>query len=203
MAPDPVQPFAGSLYAQKQIFDVESGGSLGLVDWVNEGRKARGERWAFERWRGRNEIWEVYGGHLRTKRMLVRDAVVLDGKDVRGRMDGMGVFGTVLLRGPLFEPLADSFVEEFEALPRIGGRNWASANDAVQKLTVKEEWRKKRLQREKEDGVLWTACHVRGCTIVKFAAREVEGAKEWMGRMLREEGSVGREFGDGGLMFVR
>ena len=173
------------------------------MDWVSEGRKARGERWAFAGWRGRNEIWEVYGENLERRKLLVRDAVVLDGKDIPGRMDGMGVFGTVLLRGPLLEPLADFFVEEFKALPRIGGRNWTSANDTVQELTAKEAWRKRRLQREKEDGVLWTACHVRGCTITKFAAKEVEGAKVWLGNMLKEEGSVGREFGDGGLMFVR
>lgn len=151
-----------------------------------------------------NEVWEMYGEEgSQKKRMLVRDAVVLDGKDIQSRMNGMGVFGTVLLRGPLFAPLGESFVEEFKALPRIGGRNWAGANDIVEKLTSKEEWRKKRLQSEKEDGVLWTACHVRGCTVVKFAAKEVEGARKWLGSMVREEGSVGREFGDGGLMFVR
>ena len=203
LAPDPVQPFADSLYEQKQIFNVERGGSLGFVDWVNEGRKSRGEIWAFVRWRGRNEIWEVYGEGSQKRRMLVRDAVVLEGKGVRGSMNGMGVFGTIILRGPLFKPLADFFVEEFEALPRIGGRNWASDSDAVPELTAKEEWRKQRLQREKEDCVLWTACHVRGCTIIKFAAIEVDGAKAWLVDMLKEEGSVGREFGDGGLMFVR
>ncbi len=207
LAPDPVQPFAGSLYAQKQIFDVERGGSLGFVDWVSEGRRARGERWALAGWRGRNEVWEVYDGEesqgRRRRRMLVRDAVVLDGKDIQGRMAGGGVFGTVLLRGPLFERLADFFVEEFKALPRIGGRNWTNAGDTVRELTAGEEWRKQRLRREREDGVLWTACHVRGCTIIKFAAEEVEGAKAWLGNMLKEEGSVGREFGDGGLMFVR
>lgn len=181
------------------------------MDWVSEGRKARGERWAFAGWRGRNEVWEeVYYGEglvLQQKksrrRLLVRDAVVLDGKDVRGRMDGRGVFGTVLLRGPLFDALADFFVEEFKALPRIGGRNWSGTGDTVHELTEKEEWREKRLQREKDDGVLWTACHVRGCTVVKFAAIEVDGAKAWLRNMLKEEGSVGREFGDGGLMFVR
>lgn len=176
------------------------------MDWVSEGRKARGERWAFAGWRGRNEVWEVYGEGLSRKggrRLLVRDAVVLDGKDVRGRMDGIGVFGTVLLRGPLFDALAGFFVDEFKALPRIGGRNWTGTGDAVHELTAKEEWREKRLQKEKDDGVLWTACHVRGCTVVKFAATEVDGAKAWLRNMLKEEGSVGREFGDGGLMFVR
>ena len=203
LAPDPVQPFAGSLYAQKQIFNVERGGSLGFVDWVSEGRKARGEKWAFAGWRGRNEIWEIYGEEPRRRKMLVRDAVVLDGKDIQGKMDGNGIFGTVLLRGPLFEPLAEFFVEEFKALPRIGSRNWADASDAVHEFTTREMWRRKRVQREKEDGLLWTACHVRGCTTVKFAAREVEGAKAWLGHMLKEEGSVSRECGDGGLMLVR
>lgn len=59
LGPDPVQPFAGSRYAQTQIFEVEPGGSVGLVDWVTEGRNARGESWAMDGWRGRNEIWEV------------------------------------------------------------------------------------------------------------------------------------------------
>lgn len=59
LGPDPVQPFAGSRYAQTQIFEVEPGGSVGLVDWVTEGRSARGESWAMDGWRGRNEIWEV------------------------------------------------------------------------------------------------------------------------------------------------
>lgn len=173
------------------------------MDWVSEGRKARGEKWAFAGWRGRNEIWEVYGEEPRRRKLLVRDAVVLDGKDIQGRMDGNGIFGTVLLRGPLFEPLAEFFVEEFRTLPRIGSRNWTDASDTVHEVTTREMWRRKRLQREKEDGLLWTACHVRGCTTVKFSAREVEGAKAWLGHMLKEEGSVSRECGDGGLMLVR
>ncbi len=176
------------------------------MDWVSEGRKARGEQWAFETWRGRNEIWDVGGGGERRegkKRMLVRDAVILEGNGIGERMDGKGVFGTVILRGKLFEGLGGFFVEEFGLLPRIGGRDWGVAGERVVELTDRERWRKERLRREKEDGVLWTACLVRGCTVVKFAAKEVEGARWWLGCMLREEGSVGREFGEGGLMFVR
>lgn len=176
------------------------------MDWVSEGRKARGEQWAFETWRGRNEVWDVYGGEegkKGNKRMLVRDAVVLEGRDIGERMDGKGVFGTVILRGSLFEGLGRFFVEEFGSLPRIGGRDWGLAGEKVEELTEREKWRKERLRGEKEDGVLWTACLVRGCTVVKFAAKEVEGARKWLGSMLREERTVGREFGEGGLMFVR
>ena len=142
-------------------------------------------------------------GSEEKKRMLVRDAVVLEGEDIGERMDGMGVFGTVVLRGPLFEKLGGVFVEEFNVLPRIGGRNWGGNQEAVKELTAREEWRKKRLEGEGMNGVLWTACHVRGCMIAKFAAREVEGARWWLGSMLREEGTIARDFGDGGLMFVR
>lgn len=201
LAPDPVQPFAGSLYAQTQIFEVEHGGSVGIVDWVVEGRRARGEHWGFEAWRGRNEVWDIYG-EGRT-RLLVRDAVVLEGRNIRDRMDKVGVFGTVILHGPLFKGLGEFLVKEFKALPRIGGRNWGGAGDEVQELTAREKRRVERVRRENVDGVLWTACHVRGCTVVKFSAKEVEGARGWLGGMLREEESVGREFGPGGLMFVR
>ena len=175
---------------------------MGLLDWVNEGRKARGERWEFEGWRGRNEIWDVDVGGGGRKRMLVRDAVVLEGKDIKGRMDGMGIFGTLILRGPLFEALGAFFVEEFGNLPRIGGRNWGGEGEASER-TKKDIWRDERVRKEKDDGLLWTACNVRGCTIVKFSANEVEGARKWLNAMLREEGTVTRECGEGGLMSLR
>ena len=216
LAPDPVQPFADSQYVQKQIFEVERGGSIGLVDWVVEGRKARGESWACQGWRGKNEVWDVWDsreegrGKERTdggkrKRMLVRDAVVLEQPELKGRMNDVGVFGTVILRGPLFSSLGVFFVNEFEILPRIGGRDWGTDGDDKGGKTPskREQWRKKRVDKEKRDRVLWTACLVRGCTVVKFMAPEVEGAREWLGEMLKEDGSIGREFGPGGLMFVR
>lgn len=171
---------------------------MGIVDWVTEGRRSRGESWAFEGWRGKNEIWDV--GREEKKRMMVRDAVVLEGRDIKGRMDGMGVFGTVILRGPLFKALGDFFVEEFERLPRIGGRNWGNV---AKELTELEKWRAERVRQEKVNEVLWTACHVRGCTVMKFSAKEVEGVKCWLASILRKEGTIGRECGEGGLMFVR
>ena len=220
LAPDPVQPFAESHYAQRQVFEVEKGGSVGLVDWVVEGRKARGEIWDLGSWRGRNEIWNIYHpvtgrtqnvrsgygrGEVQKKRLLVRDAVKFEQPGLREKMDGMGVFGTVILRGPLFRSLAGFFVEEFDLLPRIGGRNWSPSRDAglEQRLSERERWRKGRIEKEKEHGVLWTACHVRECTIVKFMAPGLEDARHWLGSMLKEEGTVCREFGEGGVMFVR
>lgn len=223
LAPDPIQPFAGSLYAQTQIFEVEMGASVGVIDWVTEGRRARGESWAMAGWKGRNEIWGILpahaseGGQQATPRkerriLIVRDSVMLEPYGVKncGGISALvanaGVFGTLLLYGPLFASLSRFFLEEFTSLPRIGERNWndSDGSESADILSARQRWKKDRIEREKADGVLWTAAIVRGgVTVVKFSAREVEGARSWVGGILREEGSVGREFGEGGLMFLR
>ena len=45
--PDPTQPFAESVYEQRQTFFVQPDGtsSLLMLDWLSEGRRARGESW--------------------------------------------------------------------------------------------------------------------------------------------------------------
>jgi urease accessory protein len=58
-APDPVQPFADSSYAQRQTFHLGTGAGLVLVDWFTSGRAARGERWAFNHFQSRNEVWSA------------------------------------------------------------------------------------------------------------------------------------------------
>ncbi|MBI3870294.1 MAG: urease accessory protein UreD [Verrucomicrobia bacterium] len=57
-APDPVQAFAESIYAQRQKFLLAPGASLVLLDWFTSGRMARGERWQFHCLQSRNEVWE-------------------------------------------------------------------------------------------------------------------------------------------------
>lgn len=230
------------------------------MDWVYEGRTARGERWDCKGWRGRNEIVTVtvaasvsavasHGdgeGKEKTtvkegieggrKRLLLRDSIILSQPGLRTRMEDIGIIGTVILRGPVFYSLGKFFVREFSALPRIGGRDWGSTPSPPsysssladgtegsgghadvtaeekeqnerhrqrQRDKERRKWRRARQEHETKDGVLWTACHVRGCTVVKFTGRSYQGARDWLGAMLREEGTVGREFGLGGLMFVR
>jgi urease accessory protein len=58
-APDPVQAFAGSAYSQRQEFRIAPGAGLVLLDWFTAGRAARGERWAFQRFQSRNEVWQT------------------------------------------------------------------------------------------------------------------------------------------------
>ena len=212
--PDPTQPFAQSCYEQKQVFTLEEKGNLCVLDWVSEGRSARGEKWDFWRWQGKNEVWMLPSNGTREKdvlgkpRLLLRDNLILDSGqvDLRDgllrRMDGLGVFGTLILRGPLFENLARFFTGEFVKLPRIGGRNWSSSTDAP-KPSIEDEQRAARQKEEVKDGLIWTAANVRGLVVIKFGAMEVEGARRWLGNMLREEGSVQREFGDAALLCLR
>ncbi len=213
LLPDPVQPFGGSVYEQSQIFTLEDGASLCLLDWVSAGRTARGEDWDLGAWSGRNEVWaapKVDG----KARLLLRDNVLLEGdqlgtqeKLLKKKMHGLGLFGTLILKGPLFDPLAAFFMAEFSALPRIGARDFRS-QEKVNKdsgiiLSKQESWRNERLRREKEDGLLWSAARVRGCTVIKFGAHTVEGGRTWIGSMLKEEGSTEQHFGEDCLMCVR
>ncbi len=212
LLPDPVQPFEGSVYEQSQSFFVEDGASLCLLDWVSAGRTARGEDWDFRAWQGRNEVW-LSAQVDRKPRLLLRDSIILEGddqfaeKNLRKKMQNMGIFGTLVLRGPLVATLAKFIIAEFGALPRIGARDFRSRermekdNDLV--LSRREVWREARLKQEKDDGVWWSAAKVRGCTVVKFGARTVEGGRTFIGSMLMEEGTISQQFGDEATMCIR
>jgi len=221
LLPDPVQPFEDSVYEQTQVFRMATGASLCLLDWVTQGRTARGEDWSFVRWVGRNEVWNVGGGGATLKdekdgRLLVRDAVILDSKhhqhdhpqmkSLREAMHAMGVVGTLILRGPLVKALGGFFLAEFDALPRLGARDFRSDEAKAQddaSLSSSEKWRKERLEMEKKSRLLWSAAKVRGCVVVKFGAPAVEAGRVWVGSMLAREGSILRIFGDHALMCVK
>lgn len=48
VCPDPVVPFAGSRFRQKQTWELHKDSDLVLVDWFQSGREARGEVFAFD-----------------------------------------------------------------------------------------------------------------------------------------------------------
>ena len=213
LLPDPVQPFGGSVYEQSQIFALEERASLCLLDWVSAGRTARGEDWDLSAWSGRNEIWAAPTAGVKA-RLLLRDNVLLegDGPDTKGKllmkkMHGLGIFGTMFLKGPMVEALAAFFMAEFSALPRIGARDFRSQEkidkDSGIVLSKQESWRRTRLKQEQESGLLWSAAKVRGCAVIKFGAHTVEGGRTWISSMLKEEGSIETHFGEDSLMCVR
>ncbi|KAK5171688.1 hypothetical protein LTR04_006761 [Oleoguttula sp. CCFEE 6159] len=214
--PDPVQPFAASRFTQTQIFTLSGSGNgnLCVLDWVCEGRSARGEKWAMERYVSWNEVWlssSETDDSRKKSRLLLRDSIILDNEDgqgdvgrmgIRDHMDGLGIFGTLLLRGALFDALGRYFIDEYRLLPRIGGAKWDVPTEGPKVDDVEKE-RRRRQKQEAEDGLVWTAAVVRGCVVVKFGAREVEGARRWVGGMLRSEGSVERLFGERALLCLR
>lgn len=191
--PDPVQPFKGSSYRQSQSFYVHPRYSnLVLLDWVSAGRTARGEGWEFFQWKGRNEVWSLpmktSTGKTAPEKLLMRDSIVLDGtssmeQSYRDEMDDLGVFGTLIIRGPVFHTLSQLFMKEFSSQPRIrGGSPGPTAPPS--RLT-------------------WTAASMRGFVIVKFGAKEVDEAKRWLREMLDCDGTVAREFGQHSLMCLQ
>jgi urease accessory protein len=203
--PDPVQPFAHTAFSQSQIYHLkEEQGNLCVCDWVTSGRSARGENWDIYEYKSRNEVWTV--GAAGKKRLLLRDNLILDkhgktGMPLASRMDNYSVFGTLIIRGPVFSSLAKFFLDEFEALPRIGGRNWG---DVVQpELQAHEQRQYERQQRETADGLVWSAANVRGFVLVKFASREVEGCRNWLRDMIREEGSLLDTFGERAILCLK
>ncbi|PGH13268.1 hypothetical protein AJ80_06378 [Polytolypa hystricis UAMH7299] len=181
--------------------------SLCVLDWVTEGRSARGENWSFHSWKGRNEIW-IQRGKSGRRKLLVRDSVILDDGQssspslsssstgsnepmtsttlpIRTRTDPHKILGTLILYGPLFDDLGAFFMEEFSSQPRIGGRNWSASAPTTQQK-----------QRECAKDVIWTAARVRSdIVLVKFGAKDYQTARDWLGGLLRQEGSIEREFG--------
>lgn len=203
--PDPVQPFAQTAFAQSQTYHLDDGqGSLCVCDWVTSGRSARGENWDIYEYKSRNEVWTTDASGK--KRLLLRDNLILDkhgrtDMQLYARMDNYSVFGTLILRGPVFSSLSRFFLDEFQALPRIGGRHWDDTKDM--ELTPREERRAQRQQREIRDGLIWSAADVRGFVLVKFASRAVEGSRKWLRDMIQEDGSVLDGFGERALLCLK
>ncbi|GAD91716.1 urease accessory protein UreD [Paecilomyces variotii No. 5] len=208
--PDPTAPFKDSRYEQVQRFTVDGDvtgnerSSLCVLDWVTQGRTSRGEDWDFHFWKGKNEVWSV-DRHGEKRRLLLRDSVILDdetrpGVDVgetdnsntliRERTRPHGIVGTLILCGPVFDNLASFIIQTFTSQPRIGGRNWSSsATDESPPATKMQQ-----------HDVIWTAARVRaGFVLVKFGAKDFETARDWLGSIIREEGSIIREFGEEAL----
>lgn len=211
--PDPVQPFEKSNFEQQQIYNVEvpmssnmRAGSLCVLDWVSNGRQANGENWSFYHYGSRNEVFLSQPDGQR--RLLLRDNLLLHdqmlGDDIAHRMDGLAVYGTLILYGHIFHHLGQFFMNEFKLLPRIGGRKWDSGSESGdEEPDLKAVSRANRHRRELLDGLLWSAASVRGCVVVKFGAPALESARRWLHDMLLEERTVVSHFGERSLLCLR
>ena len=113
-APDPVQAFADSCYVQTQEFQLAADSSLFLLDWCSAGRIALGERWKFQSFQSRNEVF-VAG-----QRMFL-DALLLssEGGSLEGphRMGRFNCLATLLMIGPVFRSQAQQLLERMRQEP--------------------------------------------------------------------------------------
>lgn len=125
-APDPVQAFANSSYTQRQEFHLASGAGLAFVDWFSAGRVARGERWEFEHFQSRNDVF------IAGERVFV-DSILLSPDDgllaSQHRAGRFNCFAILLLIGPPMQDTAKTLLEEISARPvERGGQLVCSAS---------------------------------------------------------------------------
>jgi urease accessory protein len=114
LLPDPVTPFEGAIYHQRQRFHLEASASLLYIDWLTSGRCARGERWKFTRYESRTEV--TLDG-----RTILRDALLLDAADgplaAPCRTGNFDCFATLVLLGPALHETAAHLTREIDATP--------------------------------------------------------------------------------------
>ena len=111
-APDPVQAFAASTYAQRQEFHLAPDASLVLLDWFTSGRAARGERWAFSRFASRSDVFvDAQRAFLDSIRLDPSDGA-LDSAHRTGRFN---CFATLLILGPLVQDMAAKLLPDIAA----------------------------------------------------------------------------------------
>ncbi|KAJ2157241.1 hypothetical protein GGF46_004649 [Coemansia sp. RSA 552] len=109
--PDPVTCFSGALYNQRQRVRMDPGASLVLLDWMTSGRMSRGEQWAFLKYLSINAI-TVTEDSRGKERLIVRDALLLEGEMVAEKLAGIGVFAYLLVLGPAVASIAQVFRSE-------------------------------------------------------------------------------------------
>jgi urease accessory protein len=116
--PDPLTCFAAANFEQQIRIDLAEGGSLVLVDWLTSGRRARGEQWAFDRYRSRIDAY--VGSQLK-----FRDSLLLDAMNgpiaAEYRMGRYDCFGTVLMLGNRVQEAADKSLAWAAAQPVARG----------------------------------------------------------------------------------
>lgn len=110
--PDPVVPFDGSRFAQRQAFTLASSGNVIVVDWLSAGRVSRGERWAFSRYSSALAI-------TRDGRRIVHDVLSLDVADgsVGERLGRFDVVAVAAVVGPAVEGHAREIVDACQERP--------------------------------------------------------------------------------------
>lgn len=118
VCPDPVVPFAGSAYRQSQTWEVHPDADLILFDWLQPGRSARGEVFAYSRLRSEIRITRPGGIPVLSERFDLEPGI----RDPY-RCGQFGAFRSLLcayLIGPRALKLADALEPGLLGLNRSG-----------------------------------------------------------------------------------
>ena len=119
VAPDPLQCFADSFYAQRQTYYLAPTASLVLLDWLSAGRSACGERWAFASYSSRTELWRWNGDATReSSELMFLDSTRLDVLDgpigAPIRMGSFNCVATLLIVGQAVAAASSEVLDHFE-----------------------------------------------------------------------------------------
>lgn len=171
LMPAPVTCFEGAAYSQRQSFHLVDAqtSSLLLLDWFTSGRLARGESWAFERYRSSNEVF-VAGKRIANDVLLLEQKPRgVDGAQQRGtggiatRMGPYACYCTLLIVG---RPLA-ALLAHFQRLAH-----------------TTQQYR-----RTEPENLVWSFSELEqgtdmACGIVRCAGVETETVREWLAEHL-------------------
>jgi urease accessory protein len=118
VCPDPVVPFAGSRYRQAQTWEVHPEADLILFDWLQPGRAARGEVFAYSRLRSELRITRPGGRPILSERFDLEP----ESQDPFrcGHFGAFRSFLNVYLIGPRAVKLADSLEARMLASNKTG-----------------------------------------------------------------------------------
>ncbi len=122
LVPDPVVCFAGARYQQETTVFLAPDASLLVLEGYTAGRRARGERWQFDRYASRTTITREGGAPI-------VDATRLDARHgpIADRMGRFDVMLTLLAVGPRFEALRERLLEP-RAMPAPVDRTVVAAS---------------------------------------------------------------------------
>jgi len=107
--PDPLTPFAGSRFRQRQYFALNAGANVVALDWLTAGRIARKETWAF------HSLDLALHVHRQGKPWVV-ESLRLD-PEPPARWAQMTCLGSCIIAGPMMQEIIQSVLTTVAAMP--------------------------------------------------------------------------------------
>jgi len=110
--PDPVVCFASASYRQVQRVHMHPSAGLIVMDWFSSGRRGYGERWQFDSYTSRLEVFQE-------GRLVICDALTLDAESgsIGARMGRFNALCAIVLIGPSLARATAQLLAHIASLP--------------------------------------------------------------------------------------